>query len=473
MAWKLNRTAESWALAQVRAGKINDGAWSGAKASASVPDDDVKGYMSKRWLGINPDGDPNNRGTYSYPFAIGDEVYTSAIRAIISAASDGRGAERNDDIANAARRILTEISNKKGRSAKEIKAGIFALSDIMLSEGTDSVPEWIFVMPFGKYKHPAGEFEITRDIAMKIIENFEKDPRDLVVDYEHQTLATENNGMPAPAMGWIKELELREDGIWGRVEWTETGREFVSKKEYRYTSPVYVPNYRDAKTGENIGAKVTSVALTNTPFFPDQAPIVSKDNNKEEVVMEKLIALAEKLGIELTDELKGDAEKLSKAIEGAIDKLAAKETQTETETETNEQDVEANENNEKDTSDDTAKMVAKLNTELAKTRKAIALREATDKVDKLIQDGKLLPVQRKWAVNYAMKDPQGFDEFAKQLPTMKVPEGIEAKDIGSITMEPVGDVEQVALKEILDNFGLSTEDWKKYKPNDNNETINI
>ena len=49
------------------------------------------------------------------------------------------------------------------------------------------------------------------------------------------------------AAGWIKELQLREDGIWGRVEWTATASEMIAAKEYRYLSPsiLYHPKTRE------------------------------------------------------------------------------------------------------------------------------------------------------------------------------------------------------------------------------------
>src|SRR4051794_27295866 len=46
---------------------------------------------------------------------------------------------------------------------------------------------------------------------------------DLVVDYDHQSVfaAVPGVGGPAKAAGWIKELQVRDAGIFGRVEWTE------------------------------------------------------------------------------------------------------------------------------------------------------------------------------------------------------------------------------------------------------------
>jgi hypothetical protein len=46
-------------------------------------------------------------------------------------------------------------------------------------------------------------------------------------------------GGTAKAAGWIKELQVRDDGIFGRVEWTEAAAAAIKAGEYRYLSPVF------------------------------------------------------------------------------------------------------------------------------------------------------------------------------------------------------------------------------------------
>lgn len=88
---------------------------------------------------------------------------------------------------------------------------------------------------------------------------------DYPVDYEHQTLLTEKNGQPAPAAGWFRALEWREDGLWATdVRWTARAREMLDAGEYRYLSPVF--SY-DGGTGHV--ASLHSVALTNNPALDD------------------------------------------------------------------------------------------------------------------------------------------------------------------------------------------------------------
>lgn len=85
---------------------------------------------------------------------------------------------------------------------------------------------------------------------------------DLVIDYEHQTIAAAANGQPAPAAGWIGRLEWREgDGLHAAgVRWTNRAAAMIAAREYRFISPVFT---FDGKTGE-VG-DIQSAGLTNNP----------------------------------------------------------------------------------------------------------------------------------------------------------------------------------------------------------------
>ena len=64
----------------------------------------------------------------------------------------------------------------------------------------------------------------------------------------------------APAGGWIKELVLKSDGIFAKVEWTKKARNYLKNREYRYLSPVVLVRKKDHKASQ-----LHSVALTNIP----------------------------------------------------------------------------------------------------------------------------------------------------------------------------------------------------------------
>jgi phage I-like protein len=82
----------------------------------------------------------------------------------------------------------------------------------------------------------------------------------LPIDENHATDLAAPQGGAAPALGWMKQLCTDTQGaIWAEVEWTDRGREALSKKEYRYLSPVFT----SSATGE-IQA-ILRAALTNNP----------------------------------------------------------------------------------------------------------------------------------------------------------------------------------------------------------------
>jgi phage I-like protein len=82
----------------------------------------------------------------------------------------------------------------------------------------------------------------------------------LPIDENHATDLAAPKGGQAPALGWMKNLCTDTKGaIWAEVEWTDRGKEALSKKEYRFLSPVFT----SSATGE-INA-ILRAALTNNP----------------------------------------------------------------------------------------------------------------------------------------------------------------------------------------------------------------
>lgn len=91
-----------------------------------------------------------------------------------------------------------------------------------------------------------------------------------VIDYEHQTLRSIDNGQPAPAAGWFRQLEWREgDGLYiTDLEWTGKASAWIDANEYLYISPVFTYDAQGRVTG------LLHVALTNTPAL-DELPALS------------------------------------------------------------------------------------------------------------------------------------------------------------------------------------------------------
>ncbi len=127
-------------------------------------------------------------------------------------------------------------------------------------------PEYIQVLPYGSISSEKGDFIVDAESFRLMKEHMQHRKIDIVIDYEHQTL----KDVQAPAGGWIKELLLKDDGIYAKVEWTERAKGYLRNREYRYLSPVVIVRRRDRKA-----AQLHSVALTNTPAINGMIPIVN------------------------------------------------------------------------------------------------------------------------------------------------------------------------------------------------------
>lgn len=153
-------------------------------------------------------------------------------------------------------------------------------------------PSEIHLLPLGKwdgYIHPVmGQmsFEVTSaHIKAAVDYHHERKTRgpkrDLVIDYEHQTLS----GGPAPAAGWMPELEGRDVGLFAtQLDWVPKAKKHIEDGEYRYISPVFAFDVLDKVSGKTIPMAVFNAALTNEPFFDELEPIASKDNSLHQLI---------------------------------------------------------------------------------------------------------------------------------------------------------------------------------------------
>jgi len=136
---------------------------------------------------------------------------------------------------------------------------------------TRLIPAGTFTAPRGALAG-SGPWFMDESAAKPIIERAAARSTDIVVDYEHQTLLSEENGKPAPASGWIDHasLEWREDGLYGRIKWTAAAQAAIDADEYRYLSPVFP---YDPKTGTVLD--LLHVGLVNNPAIDTAIPALA------------------------------------------------------------------------------------------------------------------------------------------------------------------------------------------------------
>lgn len=126
---------------------------------------------------------------------------------------------------------------------------------------------WLQVTPAGAFRPADGRtinvpaWHIDAAVASRVISRFRARKTPPVLDYEHQTLHKEENGQPAPAAGFFRDLEWRDgEGLFAQVELTSRAAQYIQDGEYRYFSPVF---FYSPKTGDVLELQMG--ALTNFP----------------------------------------------------------------------------------------------------------------------------------------------------------------------------------------------------------------
>lgn len=170
---------------------------------------------------------------------------------------------------------------------------------------------WVQLLPDGEFSAidgrphdvPGGKWKMNSAIAAKLIQQARLRANDLVIDYEHQTLKADENGKPAPAAGWFKDMEYRPGkGLFIKPAWLTAAQTAIDAKEYRYLSAVFP---YDPTTGEPL--EIRMAALTNYPGLDGMKALAalsatnSTTTNRENAMNELLKKLLAKLGIVVPD----------------------------------------------------------------------------------------------------------------------------------------------------------------------------
>ncbi|MGZ8172864.1 MULTISPECIES: phage protease [Methylobacter] len=285
--------------------------------------------------------------------------------------------------------------------------GIAACTFALGAAGDGSMqlfPAGTFDAPRGALRGK-GPWRLDADSAKRLIGVVSQRTNDIVVDYEHQSMLTAQNGKPVVAAGWIgpQTLEWREPpaahpGLFAiSPKWTAAASAHIAADEIRYVSPVF--SY-DAKTGEVLD--ILNVALTNNPAIDGMQAVTvaatslfaSVSTNLQEPAMdpdeliERLIYMLNlpvtstpaEIAAEL-DKVKalitasdGTTAGLSVLLASKADEIAALSAQIETQTSA--------------TPDLTQFVPIAVFTETQKQLAALSGNVADDRVEKLIEQGK-------------------------------------------------------------------------------------
>ena len=220
----------------------------------------------------------------------------------------------------------------------------------------------------------------------------------MVIDYEHQTMT----GAEAPAAGWIKELDAREDGLWARVDWTPNAYDRIMNREYRYISPVIELDDERNFTG------LLNVALTNYPAINDLNPLTLKkeavkENNRMKGKLLEILDLKTeteegeiftvvKHGRQAVEFLEDIGDLLgvkpnASEIKGAVMALKA-----------------------------SPDVITRLRGEVDQLKAERASERAEKQLELALRAGKISSIMKEWALEYAKNDPAGFEAYVANAP---------------------------------------------------------
>jgi hypothetical protein len=158
--------------------------------------------------------------------------------------------------------------------------------------------KWLNVANEGEYLgHHQGGFKLDQKVLQQLVDNLHQSPQyalgtveldgkteqagteDVVqFDYEHASeMAPWEGSIPekgAPAIGWVRDLQLRKDGqgrlqLWALAWLGDQIRGQIDRREYKWVSIAWNPAGVHWQSGKPIGAVLTSIAFTNHPFLQD------------------------------------------------------------------------------------------------------------------------------------------------------------------------------------------------------------
>lgn len=313
---------------------------------------------------------------------------------------------------------------------------------LALNFATGNVPDWVQLLPAGKTIRGADGRVWTMEDAPAVVETFQRRGQRLPIDIEHATQIKGSKGEAAPAQGWITELDVRADGLWGKVDWTEAGQALLTSRSYGYLSPVFTYG---ARTGAV--TRMVSAGLTNNPNLDLVA--LNHAGQSQETVMDKIVL--ETLG------LNSDATAADAVV--AIEKLKTAEAVARNQAET----------------PDPTKFVPKADYELAMNRVA-GFEEAEKKrrgdeieavVGGAIEAGKIAPASKAYHMA-ACRAEGGLDAFKAMVdaaPQIGGETGLTGKEALAQNRAEL-DAEELA---ICRQMGLTPEEFAKSKLEDEDD----
>jgi len=145
------------------------------------------------------------------------------------------------------------------------------LAKVTLSDTGGGATTWVHALPYGTYQHPLyGKMDFDASKLTALANSVKTKTRgiDPDIDYDHKADPVKGN----LAAGWVKDAEVRNDGLHLQVDFTPAATKSIKDKEYRYFSAEFVDAWQDAN-GTTHKDVLFGGGLTNRPFMKNLLPV--------------------------------------------------------------------------------------------------------------------------------------------------------------------------------------------------------
>ncbi len=142
---------------------------------------------------------------------------------------------------------------------------------------------WYQIEPKGEHPNrAAGVIQVIDEAAMKsIVERFNQEAaagklrhgNEMLIDHEH---FSDQPDKESRAYGWLVELQVRADGIYGRVRWSKTGREAVDGGDYRFFSTEYDARECEKCRGSGVEGKSEGIDAVDSEASALPGPLPAR-----------------------------------------------------------------------------------------------------------------------------------------------------------------------------------------------------
>lgn len=138
-------------------------------------------------------------------------------------------------------------------------------------------PDWVQLSPYGDFPHNRGLQRLNREAAEQMAAQFQSLRGRIGRLFGgapfyvgHPDLPGSSELADRKAYGWVTQLEAREDGLYGQVQWSEAGRDLLRNAHYKYLSPFWEAREIGSENGRRVYQPIAlvSVGLTNQPNIP-------------------------------------------------------------------------------------------------------------------------------------------------------------------------------------------------------------